>query len=943
MLCCQKNIIDTVSNAKKSVIIIHKDENKKEKNAGNDGIGSSGGIGDSGGNVGTGDMGGTALIAQGGGKLSLINLLKKSNENVYKTKHEKYKANKNKIVSKSDVFKYYEYKYLIDKYGVRIYNRNLNNNDPNSSERYEDVIKEIDDITEFSKLDSEDKCKKLNEVQNKINEYKKRKKLLNIHDDFVFTNIYKLTHKLNYTMLDEEKNNVERYNCNKVLEMLFQRKLKRKDLIKNKLDIHYVHIEDKLNEFFIIKNSELQYYINNNDIITTVPIEFLNKEENKKEEIVKEEKTKETSELKEKNESDENIYKSFNEEIKRSYNNNIEIILMPKYKKYYKFHGYYKIVLNLHKIKLISNDFYHSIENKIEKYIINKKKGHHIHVKLKLKTNYPQALKTLIRYIHDTNFKLSNLPFRLLVTIYIICMDLKFYDIINNIVKEINVQTNFNNIIHILDLSSICKQTPIFKDFIRIIVDSADYIFREEYHYFLDVDMYSYFLSFDNLMVNEMKIFIESLKYITKKKCTTKEQELIFKNIRFDLIHIDENTLNILQQHNKIYDENTKTFIPPLSLTNNNNNSSNNNNNSSNNNSNNNNNNFFIENNENNENNNNNRLQTEVAHLNENIINNLSIELEKNLKIDNSEYLLNRKVVVNNMTENTITNDICDNNNNLFFSEEIKNKNEALQKIENNKNYFITINKNKNIIDTNNMYNILINNMIRSVEKGTKDIIDKKERCKVCNINKYFDIVYDKTDKNYSFNLVKKKYRVDNYAYICGDEKLINEYTSTFQIVNTKNSNIIIGVVLKTIDLSNPIPQLNPKIPNFLFEYNNNLVIYFDFLVNDFYACNINDISSSNKKDNYLTLLNKTKLNIYSHSNKLTNNDIIQYSITVINQTLYIYIKILPKNICFTYSFVILKPNILLGDIIKKPFIHVKPFFMLKDSSDAISISSLNF
>lgn len=383
-----------------------------------------------------------------------------------------------------------------------------------------------------------------------------------------------------------------------------------------------------------------------------------------------------------------------------------------------------------------------------------------------------------------------------------------------------------------------------------------------------------------------MRIFIEVIKFIIKNNCNLEEQEIIFKNVRFGLLS-HENLYNMHKYIKNSFDDIIHNKYDGT--------------------------NFICM-----------RYESNKARKKYD---------EEEIKFDD----LKCQKEINEKKDNDVD-IITDEKNDSFntcFSEEIKNLNEFYKIINmeafeppyiEKKNINISL---KNVTKCiNNIYSILFDNIFKKLLN--KDEV--KERYKPWNENQFFQCVNNLDNENYSFQLIKKKTKVDKYSFTYGDERLIHECRYCFKIIKSKNSNISIGVILKVGEL-NMSNHTNFKIPKILIEGNDELAIYFDFFVNDFYVCNINENDDSK-------LLNKTKLNIHAHENKLTDNDIINYNIAVINQILNIDIIILPKNITFKYSFPILKPITYLGEIIKMPFINIKPFFIFKDSLDSIIMPS---
>ncbi|CRG95000.1 conserved Plasmodium protein, unknown function [Plasmodium gallinaceum] len=863
MICCSKSIIHSVDTRKRNDLgAIEKKEKSEKKDIRLDD--------------------GNELITIYDNKVSLVNIVKKASENALKLQEEKKDLIKKPFTSKSNILKYYENKFLKKKNNENtIYlNRKKEHEKKKETEKLsknededknkENLTNELQEVKDFSKLKTKSKYNILNEVEKKLKQLIKDEKI-NIHNDILFLNIYALTHKKIYSILDKKKKNKGYYSCNEILEMILKGKLNKNSLIKRKSDVHYYQLKQKISEIYFLKQLELQYYLK----------------------IKRNEHSLESKELK-KYINQENItflelsetllaekVKSLKNFLIAPYDKNIvEIILIPKQKNCDNFYGYHKIISNLFITKYISVFFYHVIEKKVENYNLKKKNGP-IYIKMKLKTDYPEAIQTIFRYIYYKNINLYNLDFKLLVTMYMECINLKIISIINDIIDAINEKANFENIVKVLHFSSVYKETNIFKDFTRIISDSGFYLFSGKYHYLLDTELYIYILSLDNIMINEIRIFIESIKYIIKNNCDAKQQNLIFQNIRFNVLN-NEYLYSIQQYIKNCFEEILENKC----------NSSN-----------------FIY----------------VGYHSQNdkriMVNSKTNSEDSYVDIQDKDQLHDKNEIINNNTSN------------LPISEEIKTINELYKSI--NKESFEPPNftkekkeiSNKKFIECmNNVYNILFDNIFKKILN--KEI---KKRCDPWKENKEFNCVNNFTNQKYSFYLQKKKNKMEKYAFTYGDERLISECKLFFQIIQTKNSNVSIGIILRTNEL-NFLNEKHSKIPSFLIQYHEHLVIYFDFFVNDFYVCNIDN-------DN-LTLINKTKLNIYSDENKITNEDTINYEISVINEALHFHIIILPKNISFTSSFAFLKP-IFVGDIIKKPFIHIKPFFILKDSLDSIAIPAM--
>ncbi|CRH01121.1 conserved Plasmodium protein, unknown function [Plasmodium relictum] len=864
MICCSKKIIHSVDTKRRNNLgaIERKEKNEKKDINLDDG---------------------NELITIHDNKVSIVNIVKKASEVTSKLQEQKKDLIKKPFSSKSNILKYYETKFLKKKDNENsIYiNRKKGeakkhkiqefNKTEDKPKNKVDFINESQEVKDFSKLRTKSKYNILNEVEKKLKQLIKDEKI-NTHNDILFLNIYALTHKKIYSILDKKKKNMGYYSCNEILEMILKGKLNKSSLIKRRSDEHYYQLKQKISEIYFLKQLELQYYLK----------------------IKKNKHSLESKELKKYIDRENTTYLELSETLLAEkvkslknffiapYDKNIvEIILIPKQKNCDNFFGYHKIISNLFVTKYISVFFYHIIEKKVENYNLKKKNGP-IYIKMKLKTNYPEAIQTIFKYIYYKNINLHNLDFKLLVTMYIECVHFKIISIINDVIDAISEKANFENIIKVLQFSSVYRETNIFKDFARIISDSGFYLFSRNYHYLLDAQLYIYFLSLDNIMINEMRIFIESIKYIIKNKCDIKQQNLIFQNIRFNLLNNEY--LYSIQQYMKNCFEEVLENKGDLSNI------------------------IYIG----------NYPQNEQT-----ILNKTSFE-ELHFYIPNKDQLNDKNEMDNIKT--------C----NFLYSEEIKSINELYKNI--NKESFEppSLSKEKKEISSkkfiecmNNIYNTLFDNIFKKILNK-----ETKKRCNPWKENKEFKCVNDFTNQKYYFYLQKKKNKTEKYAFTYGDERLINECKFFFQIVQTKNSNISIGIILKTNEL-NSLNEEHSKISSALVQYYENLVIYFDFFVNDFYACNIDNDNS--------TLINKTKLNIYAHENKLTDEDTINYKISVIHQTLHFHIVVLPKNISFTYSFAFLKPSNFLGDIIKKPFIHIRPFFVLKDALDSIAIPHIKF
>ncbi|CAA9989337.1 conserved Plasmodium protein, unknown function [Plasmodium knowlesi strain H] len=873
MFCCSKNILDAVDKRRRNYGMYTE---KKTNNEGNE------------------------LISICDNKVSVVNILRRGNESTPKAKEAKGDIIK-KIppVSKSSVLKYYEANILKEKCSKGVSLTDVKKNQEVKKKKEEDTRKSHHDKykkdviedklqeDELTHLNTKYKFKALEEIQRQLKNCLKEQEF-SIHDDILFLNIYKLTHKKMYSLMERKKKSVGYYNCNEILDMIMKGKLHKNSLIKRKSEVDYVYLKEKIREIHFLKNMELQYYLRIKKNIPSMKSKF------------EEKYTKENSLFLEFSEAllAEKV-KSLKQFFVSPYCKNIvEIVLIPKKKDWNTLYGYHKIFVDLFVTKHISVYFYHIIEKKMEKHNLAEKTGP-VQLRIKLKTNYPQAIKTIFRYIYDKNLNLHELDFKLLVAVYMECVNLKILSIMDDVIEVISQKATFDNIIGVLSLASSFKQIgiPLFNDFARIISDSGGYLFAKNYHYVLDSETYSHFLSSDNLIVNEMRLFIESIKFIIKNNCNMKEQNLIFQNIRFNLLSVEhlEEIYQYIKNcfediiHSK-YDE--TNFISM-------------------------------------------RYRHSKLKIKEEYPNN---EHRKNSNEANAPS--------KEGADGDKSDDVKENEEvapverppNFSFSEEIKHLNEFYKII--NKEAFEPpyISKKKKELSTkeiticmNNIYNILFDHIFKKI--GNKKEV--KERCRIWKDNKNFLCVNDFTNENYSFQLVKKKESTDKYAFTHGDERLISECKLVYQIVQSKESNISIGVILKTKELNNLSHPQNCKIPMILLECSDQLVIYFDFFVNDFYVCNFDNNSS--------TLLNRTKLNIHAHENKLQNGDMIIYNVAVINQALEIDIRILPKGINFSFSFPLLKPTIWGGQVIKKPFIHVAPFFALKDALDSISVPIVKF
>ncbi|GAW82287.1 hypothetical protein, conserved [Plasmodium gonderi] len=861
MFCCSKNILDAVERRRRNYRAYSEKKPKDDENE---------------------------LVTICDNKVAIVNILRRGNEQTSKLKDGKHYTNKNSSVCKSNVLKYYETNFLKDNYskGTSLTDMKKGRGEKNADSyrlRKKDDADGMREMYNFSNLNTKHKIKALKETQKQLKDCLKEQQF-NIHDDILFLNIYRLTHKKIYSILDKKKKN-DHYNCNEIIDMILNGKLHKNSLVKRKSEGRYVHLKDKINELHFLKNMELEYYLK---IKKNIPSMKSKQEDNY---------AKENSLYLQLSEPllAEKV-KSLKKFFISPYNRNIvEIVLMPKQKNCNKIYGHHKIFSNLFITKYISVYFYHIIEKKMEKSNLIQKTGP-IHLKIKLKTNYPQAIKTIFRYIYDKNFNLHELDFKLLVTVYMECIHLKIPSIINDVIDAIAEKANFDNIVRVLGLASTFKQiaTPLFSDFARIISDSGVYLFARNCHYLIDTETYSYFLSSDNVSVNEMRLFIESIKFIIRKNCDMREQNLIFQNIRFNLLNT-EHLYSICRYIKNCFEDVVHSKYDET--------------------------NFIC-------------MRYRHSKIKEINLKDNHKKNFKNINTENKENIELEKSNDENINEMT---KVERTSLNLSFCEEIKNLNEFYKII--NKEAFEPpyISKKKKEISIkelticmNNIYNILLDNIFQKMSNR-----EVKERCKIWYENKNFQCVNDFTNENYSFQLIKKKCNVEKYTFTYGDERLINECKLIYQIAKSKDSNISIGIILKTKELNSLVNQQNCKISKTLIECNDHLVIYFDFFVNDFYACNIDNSN--------LKLVNRTKLNIHAHENKLIDGDIINYTISVINQVLKIDIIILPKNISFAYSFPILKPTIFLGHVIKKPFIFVKPFFILKDSLDSISIPTIKF
>ncbi|ANQ09548.1 Uncharacterized protein PCOAH_00043080 [Plasmodium coatneyi] len=873
MFCCSKNILDAVDRKRRDYGIFTE---KKKNDEGNE------------------------LISICDNKVSIVNILRRGNNPTSNEKEAKGDTSKKMSpVSKSNVLKYYEANILKERSSKGASLTNVTKNQEAKKKREDtrkshhdkykkDVIKDNYEVDDFTHLKAKHDFKTLKEIQRQLKNCLKEQEF-SIHDDILFLNIYRLTHKKMYSLMDRKKKNAGHYNCNEILDMIMNGKLNKNSLIKRKSEAQYVYLKEKIGEINFLKNMELQYYLKIKKNIPSMKSKF---EENY---------TKENSlflEFSEKLLAEK--VKSLKQFFVSPYCKNIvEIVLTPKKKKWNTFYGYHKIFVDLFVTKHISVYFYHIIEKKIEKHNLAQKTGP-LQLRIKLKTNYPQAVKTIFRYIYDKTLNLHELDFKLLVTVYMECVHLKILSIMDDVIEVISQKATFDNIIGVMGLASSFKKIaiPLFNDFARIISDSGGYLFSKNYHYLLDSKTYSHFLGSDNLILNEMRLFIESVKFIIKNNCNMKEQNLIFQNIRFNLLSMEQ--LQEIHQYIKncfediIHSKYDET-------------------------------NFICM-----------RYRHSKLRIKEEYPNNDHRENSNEANDQSKE-----------TAEGDKSDDVKTNEEvapvagppKFSFSEEIKHLNEFYKII--NKEAFeppYISKKKKEFLSTkriticmNNIYNILFDHIFKKVG-NQKEV---KERCRIWKENKNFLCVNDFTNENYSFQLVKKKESTDKYSFTHGDERLISECKLVYQIVQSKESNISIGVILKRKELNNLSNAQNCKIPVTLLECSDQLVIYFDFFVNDFYVCNFDNNTS--------TLLNRTKLNIHAHENKLQNGDMIIYNVAVINQALEIDITILPKGISFSFSFPLLKPTIWGGQVIKRPFIHVKPFFALKDALDSISVPIVKF
>ncbi|CAI7722078.1 conserved protein, unknown function [Plasmodium vivax] len=878
MFCCSKNILDTVEKRRRGYGMYTE---KKPNDEGNE------------------------LISICDNKVSIVNILRRGNESTCKAKQEKSETvKKTPPVCKSNVLKYYEANILKEKSSKGTSLTDVKKNEEAEKKKGDtrkshhdkhkkDVIKHKHEVDEFSHLNTKHKFKALKEIQRQLKDCIKEQEF-SIHDDILFLNIYRLTHKKMYSLLDRKRKSAGHYNCNEVLDMILNGKLHKNSLIKRKSEAQYVYLKEKINEIHFLKNMELQYYLKIKKNIPSMKSKF---EENY---------TKENSLFLEFSEA---LLAEKVKSLKRFFvspycKNIVEIVLIPKQKNRNSFYGHHKIFADLFVTKHISVYFYHLIEKKMERHNLAGRTGP-IHLRIKLKTNYPQAIKTIFRYIYDRNLNLHELDFKLLVSVYMECVHLKIPSIVDDVTEVISQKATFDNIIGVLGLASTFKQiaTPLFSDFARVISDSGGYLFAKNYHYLLDSETYSHFLRSDNLIVNEMRLFIESVKFIIKKNCDMKEQKLIFQSIRFSLLsreHLHEiyqYMRNCFEDilHSKYDETNFICMRYRHSKL---------------------------------------RIKGECPNSDHGeALNAASAERKEIAQI--AQIAQGEKADGVKAKEDVAT---AGRPPKFSFSEEIKHLNEFYKII--NKEafeppYFSKKKKEISVkgltICMNNIYNILFDHIFQKMG-NQKEV---KERCRIWKENKNFLCVNDFTNEKYSFQLIKKKGNTDKYAFTHGDERLISECKLVYQIVQSKESNISIGVILKRKELNSLSSQQNCKIPMALLQCSDQLVIYFDFFVNDFYACNVDSSSSA--------LMNRTKLNIHAHENKLQNGDMIIYSVAVINQALEIDISILPKGISFSFSFALLKPTIFGGQVIRKPFIHVAPFFALKDALDSISVPTVKF
>ncbi|ETW57645.1 hypothetical protein PFUGPA_00338 [Plasmodium falciparum Palo Alto/Uganda] len=145
-------------------------------------------------------------------KVSVVNILKKGNEQMTKIKGQNENIRKS-FPSKSNILKYYEANFLKDKK-----NRNNNNSTLIENKNQKDKKRQINKLGEqdsnneeltskevFSKLKTKEKLQVLDEVEKQLKEFMKDEKF-NMHNDIIFLNIYSLTHKRIYSILNKKNN-----------------------------------------------------------------------------------------------------------------------------------------------------------------------------------------------------------------------------------------------------------------------------------------------------------------------------------------------------------------------------------------------------------------------------------------------------------------------------------------------------------------------------------------------------------------------------------------------------------------------------------------------------------------------------------------------------------------------------------------------------------------
>lgn len=758
----------------------------------------------------------------------------------------------------------------------------------------------------------------LRELKKKFNEIIHDEKN-EIHNDILFLNMYALTHKKIYSIGDKKGKTKKYYSCNEILEMIINEQLTMNSSIKRKNDPHYYALKHKMGELYFLKQLEMYYYMGSkkNRYISRI-----------EKEIEKEVRKENVSFF---GLDDSILYDKISflkQYFKSPYSKNLaEIKLIPLQKEIQDFDGNHKLITDLFVTKHISVYFYHVIEKKMNQFIAKRNAGP-LYIKIKLKTDYPEALEAIFEYIFNDNFNLRNLEFPLLVTMYIECIRLKIHCVLNQIIQVISEKSNFENIVRILPLSLIFNEVPIFKDFIRILADSSHFLFLKKYHYNMNLDLFIYLLSLDNLMISEMKIFIESIHYITYNKCDINEQNFIFQNIRFSnlkekyLLSIQkylkkcfENILDNKPDHtNLICLEGKKGTKPnPIMLDKNLNK-------------------------ETKEENTETATQTERT----------KIEYDKIHNVFKWKYY--KKDVANDTNTNQMETQKPqyrkNENNEMGLFEKDKQKYEQFFKdVKDINKFYRNINadtmesltnikckkeKSKKDISCkkittyfNNIYNILFDETFKKIFQE-----ESKRRCAPWYENEYLQTIDDGVNQAYYFQLIRKETKKEWRSFTYGDSRFINECKWLFKITNSKMSNVCIGFVLNTNELKKP-NDLKNTIPNKLIQNYKNLVIYLDFAVNDFFACTISDTYA---------LINTTRLFVTSSTTFVETNDLVTYKISVIQDILTIHVEIVPKNITLMASFPILQPRVFIGDVLRKPFIDIKPFFILQNFNDSIAI-----